>query len=148
MADALSVEALSVLETALAALMPAGVPGGLSRQVRVHVRRIRPLGLGGYVGRHVAPDASLFGRRAQARVDVTIGGGNDNAASTYAATLAAAILTHSRSELAGHGFRRLERAPSEAPRVLLFDVDFEFVKLPSAGEELIEEIVLNTVPDG
>lgn len=148
MADALSVEALAMLESAVVALLPAGIPAGLNRQVRIHARRVRPLGLGGYVGRHVEPDASLFGRRAQARIELAITGGNDDAAASHAATLAGAMLTLSRTELAGRGIRRLERVPAEAARTLLFDVDFEFVKLPVAGEALIEEIILNTVPDG
>lgn len=148
MSDALSVEAIGVLEGAFAALLPIGVPAGLSRQIRVMPTRIRPLGLGGYVGRHLEPDATLFGRRVAARVELAVTGGNDSVASTYTASLSGAILAQSRGELAQRGIHRLARVDADGPRALVFDIDFEFVRLPDAGEGVITDLVLNITPDG
>ena len=148
MADALSVEALGVLETAIAEILPVPVPAGLNRQVRVLARRVRPLGMGGYVGRHVDPTASLFGRRVDARIEVNVAGGNDSTAGGYVATLAGALLAQSRGELAERGIHRLHRVPTEGLRDLAFDIDFEFVKLPEAGEGVITDLIIEASPDG
>jgi len=148
MSDALSVEAIGVLEGAFTALLPIGVPAGLSRQIRVLPLRVRPLGLGGYVGRHIEPDASLFGRRIDARVELAVTGGNDGAAGGYTATLSGAILAQTRGDLAQRGIHRLTRVSTEGPRALAYDIDFEFVRLPDAGEGVITDLILNTTPDG
>jgi hypothetical protein len=150
MADALSVEAIGALETAFAGLLPGGVPAGLARQVRVVPRRVRPLGMGGYVGQHLDPAAGLFGRRVDALVEVSISGGNDSAASGYSATLSGQILAQSRGDLAQRGIHRLTGNPTGSPRSLAFSVDFEFIKRPAAGEGVIRDLALdsfaNTTP--
>jgi hypothetical protein len=150
MADALSVEAIDALETAFSGILPGTVPGGLTRTLRVTPRRIRPLGMGGYVGQHVDPSAQLFGRRVAAQIEVSIAGGNDTAAGSYSATLVGEILASSRAELAQRGIHRLTGTPTDSVRSLAFDIDFEFVKLPDAGEGVIETLDLdafaNTTP--
>lgn len=148
MADALSVEALGILETAFAGLLPATIPGGLSRQVRITPTRIRPLGLGGYVGLHLEPGAALFGRHIDARADISVTGGNDNTARGYVATLSGAVLTQARADLAQAGIQRITSIPTTDPRELAFGIAFEFIKVPVGGEGVIEELILNTTPDG
>lgn len=142
MADALSVEAIGALETAFAGLLPA-VPAGLTRQLRVLPRRVRPLGMGGYVGQHVDPGAGLFGRRVDAVVEVSVAGGNDSAAGGYTATLSGQILAQTRSELAQRGIHRLAGSPTDSARSLAFSVDFEFIKIPVAGEGLIVDLAID-----
>jgi hypothetical protein len=150
MADALSAEAVGALETAFAGLLSGPVPAGLTRQLRVLPRRVRPLGMGGYVGQHLEPAAALFGRRIDALVEVSITGGNDSAAGGYSATLAGEILAQSRSDLAQRGIHRLAGSPTSSVRSLAFSVDFEFIKPPTAGEGLILDLDLasfaNTTP--
>lgn len=144
MADAVSVEALAALESAMASLLPAGVPAGLSRQLSVSARQVRPLGLGGYVGLHSAPDGMLHGRRVAARVAVDVSGGSDAAAQGYAATLAGQILAASRAESAALGIQRIRGADPSGVRNLAFDVDFEYVRVPDAGEGLITTLALES----
>jgi len=100
MADAVSVDALAALETALTALLPPVVPAGLARRVQVRAQAVRPLGLGDYVGHHREPDAALqraarrgAGRRRRQRR-------SDAAAQDYAATLAGQILAQTRADFA------------------------------------------------
>jgi hypothetical protein len=143
MADVLSVEAIGALETAFAGLLPGAVPAGLTRQVRVLPRRVRPLGMGGYVGQHIDPSAGLFGRRIDAVVEVSIAGGNDTAASGYSATLSGQILAQSRTDLAQRGIHRLAGSPTESVRSLAFNIDFEFIKVPVAGEGLIVDLAID-----
>jgi len=139
--DDIAVEALAALQTALGGLMTAPVPAGLSRSVQVLPQRIRPTGLGGYVGQHADPTAGLFGRRLDARVEVSVGG-NAAAASSYAASLVGEVLAHSRAELSGSGFQRLRGVPADAPTQLRFEVEFEYIRVPEAGEGLITNLDL------
>jgi hypothetical protein len=144
MADEVSAEALTALQSAVAALLPAAVPAGISRSVRVMPRRVRPLGLGGYIGLHREPDASLYGRRVDARVDVDVAGGSDDVASGYAATLSGQILAQTPTEFAQRGFHRVRGVDVDSRRALAFDVDFEYVRTPVAGEGVINELALDT----
>lgn len=143
MADDVAVEALAALQTAVASLLPAAVPAGLTRDLRVSARAVRPLGLGGYVGRHLDPDGTLRGRRVAARVDVAVGGGEDSAAQGYAATLAGQILAQSAAEFAQRGIRRIRGVDAASERALAFDVDFEYVQVPSTGSGVISDLALS-----
>ena len=144
MADAVAAEALVALEAAVAGLLPAGVPAGLTRDVRVLPQAVRPLGLGGFIGNHVAPDAVLQGRRIAARVAVDVSGGSDSSAQGYAAVLAGQILTHSRAEFVQRGIHRMRSAESASGRALAFEIDFEYVQVPLAGEGIIDTLALET----
>lgn len=150
MADTLTVEAIGALESAFAGILPGGVPAGLTRQVRVLPERIRPAGMGSYVGQHREPTAALFARRISARVEVSIAGGNDTAVSGYSATLAGQILAQTRNDLAQRGFHRLTGSATDSVRSLAFSVDFEFIKIPDAGEGVIVDLAVdsfaNTTP--
>jgi hypothetical protein len=143
MSDPVSVEALGALETALAALLPAPAPPPLTRRMRVVPTEVRSIGLGAYVGQHLAPDAPLHGRRVAARLELNIEGGPDAVASDYAAAISRQLLASSRSEFAQQGIRRFRSVSGVVPRSLSFEIDFEFVKLPEAGEGLIERIALD-----
>lgn len=144
MADEVSAEALTALQAAVDALLPAGMPVNLTRNVRVLARRVRPLGLGGYVGHHRDPDASLHGRRVDARIDVDVAGGSDDLAFGYAATLSGQILAQTAAEFAQRGFHRVRGVDADNHRTLTFDVDFEYVRIPVAGEGLISQLALET----
>jgi hypothetical protein len=145
MSDAVSAEALVALETAVAALLPAAVPQGLTRQLRIRAQSVRPLGMGGYVGLHRAPDAALYGRRIAARVDVGVAGGNDATAQGYAAALCGQVLSASRAETAQRGIHRIRGAEATDARSAAFDVDFEYVPVPATGEGVIETLALETL---
>ena len=144
MADVVSVQALAALETAVSALLPADVPAGLTRRVRVVAQQLRPLGMGAYIGRHQGPAASLHGRRVAARVDVDIDGGADNTAQAYASALAGRMLAQTRSDFATRGLQRIRSLPGTDRRALAFDVDFEYVFVPQDGEGLIDVLALET----
>ncbi len=148
MPDVLVQDALAALDSAITSLLPSAVPAGINRAVRIEPSRIRPLGLGGYVGNHVAPDAGQFGRRVHARIAIAVTGGNDTAARNYVVGLGTELLCLSRSERLARGVQRLERVPVEDPRTLAFEVDFEFISTPSTGEGVITDLVLDIEPDG
>ena len=144
MADVVSVQALAALETAVSALLPADIPDGLTRRVRVVAHRLGPLGMGAYVGRHREPAASLHGRRVAARVDVDVDGGADSTAQAYVSALAGRMLAQTRSDFASRGLQRIRSLPGTDRRALAFDVDFEYVFVPQDGEGVIEQLALET----
>lgn len=144
MADAVSVQALAALETAVSALLPQDVPAGLTRRIRVLAQAVRPLGMGGYVGRHFEPDAALHGRRVAARVDVDVSGGNDSTAQGYVSALAGQVLAQTRGDFAQRGLHRVRNVAGTNQRALAFDVDFEFVFVPVASEGLITDLALES----
>lgn len=144
MSDPVSMEALGALESALSALLPGAAPAPLTRRMRVVPTEVRALGLGAYVGQHLAPDAPLLGRRVAARLEFDIVGGPDATAQAYAATLTGELLSSSRGDFAQRGIRRLRTVAGTVPRNLAFEVDFEFVKLPVASEGLIDRIALDS----
>jgi hypothetical protein len=144
MTDVVSTEAITALETAMTALLPSSVPDGLTRRLRIRARTIAPLGLGGHVGHHREPDAALQGRRVAARIDIDVSGGTDAAAQDYAVMLAGQMLAHSRGEFAQRGIHRVRGVAAGSERALSFDVDFEYVRIPTAGEGLIRELALET----
>ncbi|MDX5408701.1 MAG: hypothetical protein LPJ94_00585 [Thauera sp.] len=148
MPDVLAQDALAALESAIAGLLPASPPAGMTRSLRIEPRRLRPLGLGGYVGNHSEPDAALFGRRVLGKVAISVAGGNETAARAHVDGLAAALLCLSRNELATRGLHRLERVGVDDPRTLAFDIDFEFIRIPTTGEDVITDLVLGIEPDG
>jgi hypothetical protein len=138
--DSIAVEAVAALEAALNGLMPVPVPDGLTRSTRVVTQRIRPTGLGGYIGVHQDPTASLYGRRLSARVEVSIGSDSPADASAYAATLTGQVLAQTRAELASLGIHRLSSSSLADPSQLAFDVDFEYIHVPDAGEGVIDTL--------
>lgn len=140
--DSIAVEAVAALEAALNGLMPVPVPAGLTRSTRVLTQRIRPCGLGGYIGVHQDPTASLYGRRLNARVEVSIAAGVPADASAYAATLSGQVLAQTRAELALLGIHRLSSSSLPDPSQLAFDVDFEYIHVPDAGEGVISTLDL------
>ncbi len=148
MPDVLAQDALAALESAIAGLLPATPPAGMTRSLHIAPQRLRPLGLGGYVGNHLEPSAALFGRRVIGQVAISISGGNDTSARTHLDSLAASLLCLSRSELAARGLRRIARVGVDDPRTLALDIDFEFIGIPTTGEGVITDLVLGIAPDG
>lgn len=146
MADAVAADALTALRAAVEGLLPAAVPDGLTRRLRVQARTVRLPGLGGYVGQHLEPSAALQGRRVAARVELDVDGGNDADASLYAATLGGQILGSTRREFVQRGIQRIRGVDTTAggARALAFEIDFEYVPVPDAGEGVITELALDS----
>lgn len=143
MPDVVAAQALTALEAALSGMLPGAVPQGLTRRMRVRAQTIRLPGIGGYIGQHHGPSAALQGRRVAARVELDVDGGNDADAQGYAASLAGQILGATRSEFAQRGIQRIRGVDSASARALAFDVDFEYVPVPDAGEGVIVELAIN-----
>jgi hypothetical protein len=150
--DTLSVEALDGLTAAITDLLPAAPDPTFAPALLVQPRRIAPAGVGGFVGVHDAPRGEIYGRRLEAIAVVTVRASGSSALNTAVAGVSQALLAADRAALRGAGILRLaagdlgprsagEPAPGGvAERDVAFDVLYEFLKLPEAGEGVIQEI--------
>ncbi len=137
--DSIAQEALAALDTAVAALMPATVPGGLTRDLLVAPLRIAPAGMGGYVGSSVEPAGSLLGRRIEATVRVAIRGGQEPAAMAYLNQVVRALQLQDRAAMRRAGIFRISSQIADARHAEL-SVLFEYIRQPSVGEGVIEQL--------
>ncbi len=143
--DVLAELALTTLDSAVNTLLPAIVPAGLNRQVMVMPTRIRPSGLGGYIGTHPEPRGSIQARRLEAIVRLDISGGAEAAAGSYLNQVIRNLLAHTPAELRQLGIFRL--ALSSKPvtaRAAQLDLSYEYRHLPTASEGIIDTIDLNS----
>lgn len=166
-ADPITTEAIDTLRAAVATLVPAIAGGSVTRAVSVVPTRIRPVGLGGYVGtERVIVDAAevireLPVRRVEAQVGVVIRADTEAGAESGVAAASAGLLGADRKQMRELGLLRLvthepgaaraETAPGGgAPfvRELRFSVEYEFVKRVTPTEGVIEQIPLKTTTDG
>lgn len=124
-------------------------PQHTSFDLFVRPLRLTPTGLGNYVGQHDDPQGTILGVRITAEVVVTVtvtGQAELNQAITQ---LTSAILAQDPTELRPEGIFRWQVASiepiSDNPRSrdVIFDVLYEFVRLPEAGEGIIETIPID-----
>lgn len=164
--DDVTNEALDALRAAVTTLVPPIAGGATRRSVSVTPLRLKPAGLGGYVGteqvvvNNVALTRELPVRRVEAQVGMIVTAESEANVEAGAAAAAAALLTVDRRQLRELGLLRVAvqepRAfgvSATAPegsfaRELLFRVDYEFVKRTVPTEGIIEQIPLKSVTDG
>jgi hypothetical protein len=149
MVDTLSLAALDGLTAALTSLLPPAADPTLQPALLIQPRRIVPAGIGGFVGVNDDPHGEILGRRLEATAVVTVKASGD-ALDGAVTAVSRALLAADRATLRGAGILRLALgevgpkppAPSQATaeRDLSFDVLYEFLKLPEAGEGVIREI--------
>lgn len=151
--DALAVEALAQLTTAMTSLLPPPPGPGLQPSVLVTPVRIVPTGLGGLAGTSAAPLGDVLGRRVEAKVSVMVPAADDAGLDGAVAGVTQAVLAADRADLGllgilqlsldGLGPRpvRVSGGPPPAPkREVEFAVLYEFLKPPVAGGDAITEI--------
>lgn len=139
--DSIAEQALAALNSLVAGMMPTAVPSGLDRHVRIWPQKILPTGLGSYIGLQAEPQASLFGRRVQATVQVQVDGGQDADALTHLGQVAQAMMTQDRADLRAKGIYLLHNT-SLASRAAQFECLYEFVPKPTLGEGDIRDLDL------
>ncbi len=144
MVDPEAAAALAALGTAVNGLPWPAAPAGLTRQLNLSPSRIRPRGLGGYVGEHPDPRGPIRARLLDAILELRVSGGSEAAAGDYLRGLTRALLTQHHTDLRAQGIERLSRRdePGADPRRAHFDLRFEYRHLPTASEGLIETLDL------
>jgi hypothetical protein len=140
-------EAISALEAVVSSLLVGASPAG----ILVSPTRVAPTGLGSFVGPSRDPAGAITGTRVDAAVRVTVEGNSVAAVNTAAGAVTTALLGADRASLVEDGILRVglgsmsdrESVQGQTLRQdLTFQVLYEFLKLPEAGEGIIEEVPL------
>jgi len=150
--DSISLAAVSHLETVLTGYLPAVSSGSVNRDVFIVPKRIKPLGLGAYVGMHDDPSAEIYGRSVEATAEFRISrNGNDlSAINTEISSLTTALLATDRSTLRNDGIFILKLDDLSSPtavgnenaRTATFTIHYEYQDIPTEAGGIIDEIVL------
>ncbi len=143
--------AVGGLAAAIESLLPDEPDPDVRPTVLVSPRRIAPTGFGGFVGLNEDPEGEIYGRRVDANVFVTAKADTLGGLPAAVTAVTRALLTPDRSTLAGEGIHRIlledmGAAGSDggiAFRELRFAVLYEFLRLPTAPEGVIQTIPLD-----
>ena len=154
MAD-INEEALDDLNVSIEVLLADLADPNVQTILMVNPVRIMPTGVGGFVSLNEDPSGEIFGRRVEATVVVTVRVQSVDALNDAVMTVTRALVGAERKNLLQHGIFNItlgEVKPrsirgSGASRIveqdLIFDVLYEFLKVPEEPEEIIEEIPVN-----
>lgn len=146
--DDLLGEALDALTADVRALLPAPANPNLAPTVLVTPWSVAPTGLGGYVGPSVDPAGDVLGRRLTVTVEVGVRAQTPDALEDALASVSSAMVTATRGDTANGDLLRVAHGDGPAPtggseRTLHFDVLYEFVRRPTSGSGVIDEVLLD-----
>jgi hypothetical protein len=153
--DAIAVEALANLTTAMTSLLPPPADPALAPSILVTPLRITPTGVGGFTGMHPDPEGEVLGRRVSARVTVSVAAQNTAGLNGAVTQVTHAVMSAGRDELSQMGILRLgvlelgaqpvpaQGPPSPVRRDIAFDVLYEFLKVPEEAGGVITTIPLD-----
>lgn len=152
-----SIDVLTGLTNALRSLLPTVTDADLQPTILISPTRIVPTGLGGFVGTQDDPKGEVVGRRLEGTVLLTVKGRNADALNQAVTDAIAALVGANRSTLLQRGILQISlntisvqsgttTGGAPAPpleRTLAFHLLYEFLKLPTESEELIQHIPIN-----
>ena len=151
--DPIAEKAFTGLATALGSLLPTPPAPALAPELTVNPVRIRPTGLGGYVGPHTDPDGDVVGRFLEARALVEVKAASLDELDAAVGTITRALVGAGREDLRRAGILRLEldelgdktspEAADNATQAVTFSVAYEFLKGPDEGGGVIAEVPLD-----
>jgi len=148
-------EAFDGLTAAMELLLSDVANSNLQTVLMANTFRIMPTGVGGFVSLNEDPAGEIFGRRVEATVVVTVRVQSVDVLNEAVMTVTRALLGAERKKLLQHGVFNIaldEVKPrsvsgSGANRIveqdMMFEVLYEFLKVPEESEEIIEEIPVN-----
>lgn len=146
--------AVSRLRAVLQGYLPDVSAASIDRDLLIVPKRIRPLGIGGYVGLHDDPAAEISGCSLEAEAEIRVSAQNSNLASINEeiSGLTAALLSTNRTTLRRDGIFKLDLRSLTPPdsanhnaRVATFEVRCEHLQLPTESGGTIDEIVLKNL---
>jgi hypothetical protein len=152
--DPVAEEAFTGLAAALGSLLPPADDPALAPELTINPVRIRPTGLGGYVGPHVDPDGDVVGRFLEARALVEVKAASLAGLDAAVGTVTRALVGAGRDDLRAAGILRLElddlgdKTPPPEPtdsasQAVTFAIAYEFLKEPVEGGGVIAELPLD-----
>lgn len=147
--DIVAQAALAHLQTVLTGYLPAPSAASIDRNLLILPRKIKPLGIGGYVGMHDNPHAEVFGRFVEADAEIRVSESNQDLATINSEIggVLNSLLTTDRETLRTDGIYKLHLASLSPPdtdnrnaRVATFAIDYEFQQLPGDAGGTIDTI--------
>ncbi len=148
MLDDLHQLAVAALTTELAGRIPPP-PQDVTFELFLSPKRFTPTGLGNFVGRHDDPLGSITGVRLAAEALVTVTVVEPADLNPAIAQLTSTLLAQDPAALRLDGIFRWQVSAIEPnpagplARDVRFDVLYEFIRLPEAGEGIIETIPID-----
>ena len=149
--DVIAQAAITHLQTVLAGYLPAVSANSITRDLMVIPKRIKPLGIGGYVGMHDDPEAEIFGRFVEAEAEIRVSENSSNLTTINNEIngLMTALLSTDRETLRTDGIFQLDLQSLTPPdsenknaRVATFEVRCEYQQIPVDPGGMIDEIAV------
>ena len=150
--DPLNSEALTGLTSALQSLLPASGDPDLAPELAVSPTHFAPTGLNGFVGVNHDPDGEIVGRRVKASAIVAVKTTTLDELNGAVAGVTAAVVGTARGDLRRLGILTVgvgelgdQLPPNGGParQDVTFDVSYEFLKVPSAPEGVMQQIPID-----
>lgn len=151
--DVITEQALSNITTVLQSFLPSAIPD-IDRTILIVPSKIKPTGLGGFVGVNDDPNAALFGRFIEATSEVTIVSSDGvNKLQQAVSTITQSLLSQDRETLRTNGIFKLDLDHLSGvshsgsgnnamdSRTAVLNVQFEYIPVPVAPEGTIDELV-------
>ena len=154
--DPLNSEALTGLTSALQSLLPASGDPDLAPELAVSPTHFAPTGLNGFVGVNHDPDGEIVGRRVKASAIVAVKTTTLDELNGAVAGVTAAVVGTARGDLRRLGILTVgvgelgdQLPPNGGParQDVTFDVSYEFLKVPSAPEGVMQQIPIDLVAE-
>jgi hypothetical protein len=153
--DEILVQALRDITDVLESFLPTPAPG-VTQRLLVTPKKVKPTGLGGYVGVNVQPHAALYGRYIHALSEVSLSSVNGLDSLHLASNnVINELLSQDRATLRNNGIFKINLetmsdithsgSGSNAidSRSLRFTLEFEFIPLPAVFEGHIGKLEYN-----
>jgi hypothetical protein len=150
--DEITVQAIDTMAGVLQSFLPPAVPN-VSQNLVIIPKKVRPTGLGGYVGVNETPAASLLGRHIVAITEVSLTSSNGVAALQQSTgNVTRELLSQDRATLRAHGIFKIELDELSAVshsgtgnnatdfRIIRFHLDFECIPIPAAPQGIIDTL--------
>ena len=150
-------DAVQALSSSLSGLLPPVANPSLTPDVLVNPIKTHPAGIGGYIGMHESPMDEIYARRLKAQVVVRIKANDASSLTPVEADVTNALMGANPELLRSQGIFRITRDVTlgriysdvadgldvPAGRDILFDVDFEYRRIPTEAGGVITSVPLD-----
>lgn len=151
-------EAVQALNSAVVGLLPPASGPQFTPEVLVNPVKSHPAGIGGYIGLNSDPVGEVHARRLKAQVVVRIKADSLAALGSTESAITNALVGANQALLRTQGIYRITRDTGfgqvlaaadgldvAAGKDIRFDVDFEYRRLPTQAESVIDSVPLDLI---
>lgn len=153
--DEITVQALTNMTSVLQSFLPTAMTG-VSQELLLIPKKVKPTGIGGYVGENTTPQGSLLGRQIQAVSEIMLVS-SSGLADLHQATgsITRTLLSQDRNSLRSNGIFTIDYEEMSTishsgsggnttdSRSINFTILFEYIPQPTVTESIIDSIEYN-----